>query len=141
MPRRLQLERRKGADPMLVLMDCSLSCMFAMALFIRPQAAETIEVPVSLSPISAAASAPSTEARPVVRIDALGAVTLNGHPTEIDAVAEAVQQVVSLQEGTDSNVTVRMEAHRQAEYGRIFALREQLQRAGFDVIEVGQVQP
>ena len=139
MRRRLQPQRRAGLDPLFALMDCSMSLMFAMALFVRPQTAETIEVPVSKSPASASASAPNQETRPIVQVDATGAVTFNGQPTALEAVADAVRQVVSSQDGMTSNITIRMEAHRQAEYGRVFAVREQLQRAGFDLVEIGQV--
>lgn len=141
MRRRLQLQRRAGLDPLFALMDCSMSLMFAMALFVRPHAAETIEVPVSRRAESQAPSTSPSETRPVVQVEADGAVKVNGQPASVETVAVAVQAVVATQKDTPSHVRVRLEGHRHVEYGRLSDVREQLQIANFDVNEIVQVQP
>ena len=138
---RLQLKRRPGVEPTFVLTDVSFSLMFAMAMFVKSSDGETIEVPLMAPPaVPANASAPSPDVRPVVKIDMNGVATINGQETSDEALVEFVRQLMpSSPAGSASKVTIRLEGHQKVEYGRLFAVRDLLQRAGFDILEVGKV--
>lgn len=141
MRRRLLLRTRTNGEPLLPLMDVTFSLMFAFAMFVKSD----FEVPPVDSEYESAAASQKAEARPIVRIDAQGTVTLNEQPSSEETLVESVQRLIATmpagQNAASSPQTVRLEGHRQVEYGRLFAIREQLRRAGISVIEIGQVQP
>ncbi len=126
---------------MFSLMDVTISLMFGMALLMSSGQSETLEVPLAPQPkVAENAGAPQADDRPVVTIDEKGAVTVNGQPTVDDQLTATVRKLTaSAPSDTRAKTPVRMQAHPQVAYGRLFAVRERL-REEFNIIEIGKIE-
>ncbi len=145
MRRQLQLRPHTGGEPLLPLLDVSLSLMFAFLMLINRDAQQMTELPtVETADPTKSSSHQGTDKRPVVRIDQDGSVTLNGQTTTDESLVESMNRIAAAAIGkgeAPSKTSIRLEGHKQVGYGRLVTIRETLRSAGFPVIEIAEVKP
>jgi biopolymer transport protein ExbD len=124
---------RAQADPITPLIDVLFTVVIALAVFVKPDQPEQVEVPtVADSP--GAESASDSTPMPLVEVDREGMLRLDGQPVEMN---QLVSRIPKAQPGKHQRV--RFRAGRDCLYQDVFNARHQLTQLSIDVIEVGEI--
>ena len=123
---------RHQADPITPLIDVLFTVLIALAVFVKPDQPDQVEVPtVSASP--GAASASDSDPVPLVELDHDGTLRVNGQPIARHELAAAIPET-----SAGKQRRIRFRAGRDCLYQDVFNVRHLLTQRGIDVVEVGE---